>query len=83
MTDSQQRLDRSLRSLLGEHALLIKTYKHEEVVDLLISARNRNKSSIEFDGNVEHICESRLKQVGIRTETFVNAQNNVVTVISW
>lgn len=83
MTDSQQRLDRSLKSLLGEHALLIKTYKHEEVVDMLISARGKGKSSIEFNGNVEHICESRLRQAGLRTETFTNPQNTVVTVISW
>jgi len=83
MTDSQQRLDRGLRNLLGEQALLIKTYKHEEVVDMLILARGRDKSSLEFNGNVEHICESRLKTAGFRTETFVNAQNTVVTVISW
>jgi hypothetical protein len=83
MTDAQQRLERNLKNILGEHALLVKTYKHEEVMDLLVAARTKEKSSIEFNGIVEDICHSRLTTAGFRVETFTNPAKTIVTVISW
>jgi len=68
---------------MGGNSLLIKIYKHEEVMDLLIAARTKDKTSIEFYGGVEEMCSSRLRQAGFRVETFQNPQKVIVTVISW
>lgn len=84
MTDAQQRLDRNLRLILGENSMLIKIYKHEEVMDLLIAARTKDKAtSIEFNGTVEDVCRAKLTTARFRVETFQNSQNIVVTVVSW
>jgi hypothetical protein len=83
MTDAQARLDRNLRAIMGGNSLLIKVYKHDEVMDLLIAARQKEKTSVEFNGGVEDICVSRLKQAGFRVETFQNPQKVIVTIISW
>lgn len=83
-TDTQQRLDRSLKTLLGEHSLLIKTHTYDEVLDKLLAARNSsNSTSIEFNGNMEPLCQSRLGTAGFRFDTFKNNNDVIVTRISW
>lgn len=82
-TDSQQRLDRNLKTLLGENSLLIKTYTYEEVLDMLFAVRNKTVSSIEFNGNMEPVCEARLKPANFTYQTFKTQNDVIVTRISW
>lgn len=82
-SDTQQKLDRNLKLLLGENSLLIKTYKYEEVLDMLLLARKRTDNSIEFDGNMEPVCESKLKGAYFHYQTFASPNQIIRTRISW
>lgn len=82
-TDSQKRLDRNLKALLGESSLLIKTHTYDEVLDMLYEVRNKPVSSLEFNGNMEPLCESRLKTANFTYQTFKNNNDVIVTRISW
>lgn len=82
-SDNQERLDRSLRAMLGENSLLIKTHTFDEVKDMLISARTKSVSSIEFDGNLEPVCESKLRDAKFNFHTFKNTKGIIITRISW
>ena len=79
---NQERLDRSLRTLIGANQPLCKVYTFEDVLDKLFDARRgeNTTNSIELDGLISDATAEKLNR-GFRLH--VVQQPKIKTVISW